>query len=103
MDEPLAADEKKSLESSALTNRQYILVNLSRCVVELFGTTFLGLVYLLIGNQQPGVLLCYWIISLFGLSISGAHYNPAITVAIMLRKNSGFGSRRLKGLLYIAA
>jgi hypothetical protein len=51
MNDPLTADEKKSLESSALSNKQYILVNLSKCMVELVGTTFLGVVYLLIGDQ----------------------------------------------------
>ncbi len=43
-----------------------------------------------------------WIITIFGKSISGAHFNPAVTVASMLRKNSSLGSRRLKGLIYIA-
>lgn len=50
-----------------------------------------------------GILLGYWIITLFGISISGAHFNPAITVAVMLKKDSQFGTRRLKGLLYMGA
>lgn len=37
------------------------------------------------------------------MAISGAHFNPAVTVVAMLRKNSNFGSRRLLGLMYIAA
>jgi glycerol uptake facilitator-like aquaporin len=49
------------------------------------------------------MLLGVWIITLFGLAISGAHYNPAITLAIMLRKKSNFGSRRLLGIMYITA
>jgi glycerol uptake facilitator-like aquaporin len=45
-----------------------------------------------------------WVLTLFGEAISGAHYNPAITLVFMLRKNSShFGSRRLKGLFYIVA
>lgn len=65
------------------------------------GTAVLGIFYLLMGDQQAGILLGYWVVVLFGIGISGAHFNPAITVAVMLRKNSGFGSRRLKGLIYI--
>jgi glycerol uptake facilitator-like aquaporin len=91
------------MESSALTFKQYALVNLSKCIVEFAGTAVIGVFYLLMGNSQAGVMLGYWIITLFGVSISGAHYNPAITVAVMLRNNSNFGSRRLKGLLYIAS
>ena len=49
------------------------------------------------------MLLGMWIITLFGVAISGAHFNPAITLAIMLRKNSNFGSRRLLGIMYIVA
>ena len=47
------------------------------------------------------VLFAYWIVTLFACEISGAHFNPAVTIAQMFRQNSNFGSRRLKGLLYI--
>ena len=30
-----------------------------------------------------------WVLTIFGLKISGAHYNPAISVAFMLRKDVG--------------
>ena len=49
------------------------------------------------------MLLGFWIINLFGVAISGAHFNPAITITAMLRKNSNFGSRRLLGIMYIVA
>jgi glycerol uptake facilitator-like aquaporin len=38
---------------------------------------------------------------LFALNISGAHFNPTITLAQMFRKNSAFGKRRLKGIIYL--
>ena len=92
-----------SLTSNMMTTKQYILVNLSKFVVEVVGTAVLGIFYLLMGDQQAGILLGVWIITLFGVAISGAHFNPAVTVVFMLRKNSSFGSRRLFGLLYIVA
>ena len=70
----------------------------------MIGTAVLGVFYLLIGDQQVGLLLGMWVLTLFGEAISGAHYNPAISLVFMLRKNSKtFGSRRLKGLFYIVA
>jgi glycerol uptake facilitator-like aquaporin len=48
-------------------------------------------------------MLGMWIITLFGQAISGAHFNPAVTIVFMLRKNSNLGSRRLLGIMYIVA
>jgi glycerol uptake facilitator-like aquaporin len=48
-----------------------------------------------------GLFFGYWIMSLFAIDITGAHFNPSITLAVMFRKNSSFGSRRLKGIIYI--
>lgn len=86
-----------------MTTKQYFLVNLSKFVIELVGTAVLGVFYLTIGNIQVGILLGMWIINLFGVAISGAHFNPCITIVAMLRKNSNFGSRRLLGIIYIVA
>ena len=80
------------------------MINLSKFVVELVGTAALGIFYTLIGDKQAGILLGMWVLTLFGEAISGAHYNPAITLVFMFRKNQKtFGTRRLKGLIYIAA
>jgi len=86
-----------------MTPKQYLLINLSKMIVELVGTAVLGIFYLTVGGSQAGMLLGYWIITLFGVAISGAHFNPCVTLACMLRKNSSFGTRRLRGILYIAA
>ena len=61
----------------------------------------LGFFYILIGDEQTGVLLGFWVITLFAQSISGAHFNPAVTLVFMLRKNSSLGNRRLKGIIYM--
>lgn len=49
------------------------------------------------------MMLGVWIITLFGQAISGAHFNPGVTLVFMLRKNSNLGSRRLLGIMYIVA
>jgi len=48
------------------------------------------------------MLLGVWVVTLFGLAISGAHFNPAVTLVFMFAKKSNFGSRRLLGIIYIA-
>ena len=92
-----------SLTSTMMTKKQYVLVNMSKFIVELVGTMVLGIFYLTIGDSQAGILLGFWIINLFGSAISGAHFNPCITLVAMLRKNSNFGSRRLLGVIYLVA
>jgi glycerol uptake facilitator-like aquaporin len=54
------------------------------------------------------MLLGMWVIILFGEAISGAHFNPCITLVFMLRKGGNgkigkTGRERLLGLFFIAA
>ncbi len=53
------------------------------------------------------MLLGMWVIILFAEAISGAYFNPCITLVFMLRKGEGklgkAGKERLRGLFYIAA
>ena len=102
-DSPPGSPENVSLTSNAMTMKQYILVNLSKFIVEVAGTAVLSIFYSTVGDKQAGMLLGFWIITLFGVAVSGSHFNPAITIAIMFRKNSNFGSRRLLGIMYIIA
>jgi len=92
-----------SNSSTRLTTKQFILVNISKFIVELVGTLVIGIFYALIGDKQAGMLLGMWIMTLFGQAISGAHFNPAVTLTMMIRKNSTFGKRRILGVMYIAA
>ena len=107
MDSPPGSPGKYSLNSSNLTVKQYFLVNLSKFLVEMIGTAVMGIFYLMIGDQQVGILLGMWVLTLFGEAISGAHYNPAITVVFMLRsKSRHFDSDQedsREGFFYIAA
>ena len=49
-----------------------------------------------------GFLCGFFVLLIFSARISGSHFNPAITLAFMLRRDIGRFSRML-GLLYIAA
>ena len=51
-------------------------------------------------RNQTALLLCLWVLIVFGWKISGAHYNPAISLAFMLRKDVGHFPRHL-GIAYI--
>jgi len=48
---PGSPGEGASMTSSMLTTKQYIMVNLSKFVVEVLGTAVLGTFYLLMGNK----------------------------------------------------
>jgi glycerol uptake facilitator-like aquaporin len=94
-----------SINSSNLTAKQYFCVNLSKFIIELIGTSVFTMLFYMMNGRYSSVLLSLWVITLFGMNISGAHYNPCITIAQMIRKTSSFGSRRrrLLGLMYIIA
>lgn len=45
------------------------------------------------------MLLVIWVLTIFGWKISGAHYNPCISVAYMFRKDVG-SFPRILGIAY---
>ena len=51
---------------------------------------------------MAGLLCGFFILLIFSARISGSHFNPAITLAFMFRRDTGRFSRLL-GLLYVAA
>jgi len=51
---------------------------------------------------MTGLLAGFFVLLIFSARISGSHFNPAITLAFMFRRDTGRFSRLL-GLLYIAA
>lgn len=71
---------------------------------EFLGTLLLTALYTGCYTYSDGCgLLCgFFILLIFSARISGSHFNPAITLAFMFRRDTGRFSRLL-GLLYIAA
>ncbi|CDW87230.1 major intrinsic protein [Stylonychia lemnae] len=51
-------------------------------------------------RNQTSLLLCLWVLIVFGWKVSGSHYNPAISFAFMLRRDVGKFPRPL-GIAYI--
>lgn len=51
---PPGSPTKKSIESQVLTTKEYILVNLSKLIVEIAGTATLTIFYNLLGGNFAG-------------------------------------------------
>lgn len=98
-------NEGSSQQSKVLEGKALLMVNMSKFVVEIVGTAVLGVFYLLMGDKQAGVLLGYWVVTLFGVAISGAHFNPCVTLVHMFKKNPEklFRGQRLIGIMYMVA
>ena len=77
---------------------QIIKFSLSKLVVECFGTFMLTLFFY--GNSQAIILLGLWILIVFAWKISGSHFNPAITLALMFRRDAKVFPKAL-GFSYI--
>jgi glycerol uptake facilitator-like aquaporin len=62
-----------------MSRKQYFRVNFAKFVIELYGTFILTIFYLMMGDQEAGMFLGIWVIIIFGMPISGSHFNPMIT------------------------
>jgi glycerol uptake facilitator-like aquaporin len=75
-----------------------------KLIIEFIGTILLTDLYICAtaNTDYLGFVMGVFILLAFGFKISGAHYNPSITVAYMLRKHSGARfSNRVLGVAYI--
>ena len=52
-------------------------------------------------NSILAFIFSYFVISFLSYDVTGAHFNPAITLAIVIKQNSGFN--RVMGFFYIIA
>jgi glycerol uptake facilitator-like aquaporin len=75
-----------------------------KLIIELIGTILLTDLYICatMNSDYLGFVMGVFILLAFGFKISGAHYNPCVTLAFMLRKQSGLRfSNRVLGIAYI--
>lgn len=102
-----------------LSGLQLLRNSLMKLFIECFGTLFLSLAfngslyknvqvngsYMPIPNWQQNqvtVLMTLWVLTIFAIKISGAHFNPAVSCAYMIRKDVG-NFPRLLGFAYIVS
>lgn len=67
---------------------------------EFIGTVFLTLLFNTSDAQGSGFLLGFWVLIIFSARISGSHFNPAVTLAFIFRKEVSSFSRPL-GFAYM--
>ncbi len=63
---------------------QMIKFSLSKLLMEAVGTLLLTLFFT---AGQGGLLLGLWVLNIFFWKISGSHFNPAVTLAFVFRKD----------------
>ena len=73
-------------------------------VFEMLGTFFLTMLYMACAHNMDmiGFFIGFFILLIFAARISGSHFNPGVTLAFMLRRETGRFSRWL-GLAYMLA
>lgn len=69
---------------------------------EMIGTAMLTcFVMLTPTDNMANLVFSSWVVIAMGWKISGSHFNPAVTLAIMFRKNPRFMFKRPLGIAYI--
>lgn len=70
----------------------------------MIGTAIFTMFFYMMQGRFTSMFMALWVLTLFGLTISGSHFNPCVTLAQMIRKKTTFGrKRRLLGIMYITA
>jgi glycerol uptake facilitator-like aquaporin len=82
-----------------LSLKDTIKNSLLKLLFELIGTIFLTILFD-VNAGLIGLLFGLWVLMVFGIRISGAHYNPAISLAVILRRD-GHSFKPLLGIVYI--
>lgn len=90
---------------SSMSLGQMIKYSMSKLVYEIFGTLVITMLFISANQTSSGqsiLLAGYWIMTIFCWRISGSHFNPAISIAYIFRKDKG-GLPRTLALCYAVA
>ena len=74
--------------------------SLLRLVFEGMGTAMLTSLFLSTRGFGLPFFIGFFVLLVFSARISGSHFNPAVTLAFMIRKETG-GFSRLLGIAFI--
>jgi glycerol uptake facilitator-like aquaporin len=71
-------------------------------IFEAFGTAMLAMLFASDGGAS-GFFIGFYILLILSARISGSHYNPIVTLAWMLRKDTAVQFNKWLGILYMLA
>ena len=74
--------------------------SMMRLLMELIGTAIFMMIYIAAPASSYLLLLGLWVMTMFAFEISGAQFNPALTLAFIFRRDAIKMPRSL-GLFYI--
>jgi len=80
---------------------EHFFASLMILIFETLGTGMLAMLFTA-DHGGAGFFIGFFILLIFSARISGSHYNPVVTLAYMLRKDSGSFNKWL-GILYMIA
>lgn len=79
---------------------QMVKFSMMRLLMELIGTGIFMMIFIAAGMSSYIILLGLWIMTMFAFEISGAQFNPALTLAFIFRRDAIKMPRSL-GLFYM--
>ena len=79
----------------------HLKLSLAKLLYEFIGTCLFTMIFVM-GAGSGSLLVSLWVLTVFCWKISGSHFNPAISVAYIFRRDSG-GLPKILALLYVLA
>lgn len=94
--------KQESFAEESMTTTQLIKYSLAKLLYEFVGTYLIGLLFIMDHLLPFPLFLGLWIATSFCIRISGAHFNPCISFAFSVRRDTGGLPRKL-AVCYILA
>jgi len=80
---------------------EHLKLSMAKLLYEFIGTCLFTMIFL--SRCGPGkLLIALWVLTVFCWKISGSHFNPAVSIAYIFRRDSG-GLPKFVALFYVLA